>query len=640
MTVQARYVPQPKKQLAGKERVFEASEKDAARVLTGWCNAIEDNAWDLRFETLTYYRYLLGRSSSYFGYNYSAVARSATTDRYRRATWTAPTKNIVGQCYRTLDARVFKNRPALMVIPDAGDYDSAFAAIEQTRYLDAAFADGIWPLVEEATQDGSAVGSGFVLVDVSRDKKCIRKRVIKRDEILVDAAEAATGQVTQLAIRTFENKFDLLAAYGDDPEAVKAINNLPKAEIGFNWETGFDTSDIVVLREYWSLPKGDEKFGRHILAGNNYTFLYDDKFEPINEAAAGAPLAKFIFHRLGYFGKGGVEDSVGLQREHNRFSAAMWENARRMAWPRWFIPAGQGINEGELSDASAGFVHFKDKKPESQVSEFAKSEQFEDLQMLERGIKEQWRVSDQAAAGLPLPGTNSGRARIVQDQLDDRAHAPLLIHLEDFVTEIGYLLVAAAEKVKPTYTLRGRTAEQLKYISFGKAPNLRAFPESNIPQSVAGRQDWIDRAFAQGRIDKETKTRLEGLPDIDGEVDLLTASENDVRKACFDMLKTGKYVPPTGFGDLPKQLEYVQSKVLIEKNKPTPPPQKKLSLLFRYAAAISDLIGDATAQAAPAAAPGAGPGFGVQAPPGAPGTPTGEVPAAGLPTQPAKNIAL
>ena len=626
MAISGRYKPgaSKDKRLQGNERVWEASEKDAARVLQSWCDNIEAAQWDQRFTTMTYYRYLLGRPA-YYGYNLSAVARSASVDRYKRATWTAPTKNIIAQCYRTLDARIFKNRPALMVVPDAGDYDQQFAAEEQTRYLDAAFADGMWPLVEEATQDGSCVGSGFVLVDVDHDGECIRKRVIKQDEIIIDPAEGATNSVKQLAIRSFVDKYELLEQFGDDPDAVAAINAAPKAELGFNWDTGFNT-DMVVLREYWKWSD-DGKTGCHILATKDYCFKWEQK--PLKRA----PLAKFTFHNLGYFGKGGVEDSLGLQKEHNRFSMAMWENARRMAWPRWFIPAGQGINEGELSDTSAGFVHYKDKPPESQVGKFAEQEQFEYLSNLERGIKEMWRVSDQAAAGLPLPGANSGRARIVQDQLDDRAHAPLLLHLEDFVTDLGYLLVAAAEKVKPTYTLRGRTAQQLKYISFGDNPCIRAFPESNIPQSIAGRQDWIDRAFGQGRIDKDTKTRLEGLPDINGEVDLLTASEDSVRKACYDMLKTGKYIPPTGFGSLPKQLEYVQSKVLLEQNKPTPPPQKKLSLLYRYAAALADLIGEATPQ--PSA-----PGFGVSPPAGAPAAATGEPATPGLPQQPNPHVAL
>jgi hypothetical protein len=392
------------------------------------------------------------------------------------------------------------------------------------------------------------------------------------------------------------------------------------------------------LREYWHLDP-DGKTGRHILATSNYCFCYE-KYELDH-----FPLAKFTFKRLGYFGKGGVEESLGLQKEHNRMSLAMWENFRRIAYPRWLIPAGQGINEGELNDKSAGFVHFKEKPPTDVVAKAASPEQFEYLQGLERSIKEVWRVSEQAAAGLPLPGANSGRARLVQDQLDDRAHVTLLLHLEDFVEQIGYLAVEAGEKVKPTMRVPGRRSEAIKYPGFGKVKagdkRIRAFPLSSIPQSIAGKQDWIDKAFGEGRISKETKTRLENLPDIDGEVDLMDSSANSVRKACFQMLKTGKYVPPSGFGDLPDQLAYVQAKVLLEQDNGAPP--ERVSLLFRYAAALDDMIDDATAQAGPppGAPPGpGGPGFGDQPPPGVPGVPTGQAPTPGLPTGPPKNVSL
>lgn len=574
----------------------ETDDSSLARRLIEWCNRIETATWDRRMDLYRYYRYLTGQHA-YYSYNYSSVSRPAQAATLARARFTAPVKNIIGMAYSALNNRIYKNHVALQVCPDAGNDDAQLEAKQQTRYLDARQADGLWPLVEECGMDCCATGAGFLKVDTGLTGKKIEREVIKPDEIIVDPSEAAINKVRTLAIRWFVNKYEVADAF---PDFKSQIMMAPPAELGFAASGTVDLTDVIVLRDGYHL--GENGVRALVLEPNICLKIEREQRERF-------PLAQLIHMPLGFWGKGSVQDSLPLQRAHDRLSRAVEENMVRFAWPRVGVVKNSGLNEGEIAAGSSMFFHFNQgMAPEFVNPTTITSDQFRYLDNLERGILDVWGVSTQATGATPMGPEASGRARLAQDQIDDRRHIQLLQNLEKFVEDIGYLDIEAARKVKPRMVLVGKSKQSIDYPAFSKDVKIRAFPMSSIPQSIAGRQDWIDRAFAQKRISAETKSRLEGMPDIDGEEDLMSADHDLTAHDLDTIVESGEYNPPTGIGDLRAAFELTQKRIMFEKRRGL--ADDKLSLLFQYLVALDESMGEL--EPTPTGAPVA---------PGAPGTP-------------------
>lgn len=636
----------PKKQTNGRrsqssdsKRWWEAPKGASARRLVNWAMDIETTQWPQRFANLTYYKYMTGRAVNP-GFNYSMVSRpSSVSAAYGRSVWRPPSLNAMAQCDDVLANRVYKSRPFISVCPIAGDFSARVKSKKLTRWLDAAFYDlDIWNVVELCGQDSRMYGTAYVKVDVGSDKMPRLTRICD-DEVLLDETECSVSDEPRtFGYRVFVSRDEIMAQFGDTPEAIEAINAAPSANLGFYFGSDLDVSDVIVLLEAWHLGVMD-KPGRHVLAVGNYA-LTDEKYK-----ADHFPIAKLVYKKLssGWRGQGLAEQVLPLQRALERVGAAFDENIQRVGWPRVGIESGSNVNEAALAAKSAGTFKYTQTLPQFINPQAITADQFAYQRTLIQQIRERVGISDQAASGVKTPGLNSGLAIERQAQIDDGRHVELSLHLEDFVRDIGVLLIEAAEICKPSVTLPGRRAQQIKWSDVNMAKSsywLRPFPMSSLPQSIAGRTEIIEQWAAQGRISKATQNRLEQVPDIDGYLDLVNAAAESVEAALDRMIEEGDYEPPTPFADLQDQIAMAQSRYLFEKDQGDT-PRDRLDLILQYIAATQELIEDAAGpaninagpgmptQALPAAPqgalppmPGAGGGFGMQPPAGPAPVPT------------------
>lgn len=591
-------------------RWWEATKGTAGRQLISWAKSIETSNWPRRFANLTYFRYMTGRPVNPT-FNYSMVSRPASvTNVYGRALWRAPYLNAMAQCDDVLANRVYKSRPFLQVCPIAGDFAARVKAKKLTRWVDGAFYDlGIWDIVEMCGQDSRTYGTGYVMVDVGMDNRPAITRFTD-DEILLDETECSVSDKPKnMGVRLFLNRDEVLARYGTTPEAIEAIKSAPSASLGFYFGTDLDVSDVICLVMAWHLGTKD-KPGRKVMTVGDFA-LIDEKYK-----ASHFPVARLPYKKMssGYRGQGLAEQTLPLQRELERWWAACAENVQRVAWPRAAIESSSGVNEAALAAKSGGTYKYTKTDVAWHTPEAITRDQFEWGKTIVQALRERVGISDQAAAGVKPAGLNSGLAIEKQSQLDDGRHVELSLHLEDFVREIGVLLIEAAEKCSPSVTLPGRRAQLIKWNDVKMAEStywLRPFPMSSLPQSIAGRQQIIDTWAAQGRISKATQNRLEQIPDIDGYLDLVNAAADSIEAALDQIVEDGKYEPPTPFADLQDQIATAQSRYLFEKDQGDT-PRDRTDMLLQYIAATQELIDDA----APSPPAGAPPGFGM-APPAA-----------------------
>ena len=601
----------------GPDRTWWTAPKDqVARQLAAWSNGIEAMNWQWRWDNLTYYRYMTGRSSGPSSFNYSPTVRPSKANAWSRGRFAAPSYNVIQQCSDALAARIYKERPFIQVCPIAGDNKTRVKAKKLSRWLDACFFDlDMWDVIEQCGEDCRTWGSAFLKVDVDPVTKQIRCTRILQDEVVVNEREVDAGGPRRLAIRIFANKDEMLAAYGADEKAAEAIRNAPKAEAGLYFGSDIDFTNVIVMREAWSLPKGKIK-GRYVLAVGDH--VIEDK-EWTRDTF---PIAKLVFKSVStsWFGMGMPEMALGLQREVDREMAADWENQRRAAWPRILLAAGSNVNPGSLGDKSNGIVNYTGTKPDFVFPPSGDPRVDNKPEANIRRINEVFRMNDQATMGQPrreLSGTAIEKA----ENVDDAAHLPQLQHLEDFTVEVGMLLIEAGEQCKPSVKLPGRTVQEIKWddVQISKSSySLRPFPVGRLSKDMATRQKQIDTWYAQGKISKGTSMRLEQVPDVDGFLDLVNASRDYVDAILDNMVEDGDYEPPTGLEDLASAHEVAQSRYLQEKLMKT--PQDRLDMIMKYIVAVEQLIDEANPAPAPmpGAMPGGPPPVGIQPPGGAP----------------------
>lgn len=618
---------------SGRLRWASADKGKVASLLTTTAVAIEKASWQRRYLALTCYRYMTGRPTAP-GFSYSMASRSAGMNAlYRSAEWRAPSFNGIAQIADVLSTRIFKARPFLQVTPIAGDFKARMKSKKLTLWIDGMFHElRLWDLVELCGIDSMTYGTGLIKVGEGLHNKPAIWRVMS-DELLINEEEAVYGAMPDTHQRVFLHRSEAMARFGSKPEWERAIKNAPSVHPGFA-SSQLDTKDIIPLIEGWSCPLPGEKNGRHVLAIGNTSLLDEtwDKPKP--------PFAVLRYKQLGmsYFGQGLAEQLLPLQQEVNRTMAAIWENLRRIAWPRVVVDTGSGVQESSLSDKSGGIIKSSSGTAGvSFINPVANGpEVYGWLDSLKKMMKERARISDTAATGTKPPGMNSGIALEKQSQIDDEAHADLGQRLEDFVEQIGELLVDVGEKLRPSVTLPGRRVQQIDWDGASLSRDsysMRAFPMSRLPQSIAGHQQQIDTWFADGEITKATKMRLSQVPDLEGYTNLANASEDCIEMSLDHMIEEGEFVPPEPFFDLTDALRIAQSRYLLEKNEKT--PQDRLDLVLKWIAVVQELQGEASEPPAigpGAAAPGPQP-VGVQGGPAAAPPPPQATPGMPLPQQ-------
>ncbi len=598
-------------------------DTDRGRRLQNWMNGIEDQSWVRRWASLVFYRYMTGRSTGPIGYNFSSTSRPGAANVYSRAQFEAPRYNVIAQCDGALANRVYKSRPFLQVCPINGDVQTRFNAQSLTQYMDACFYTlKLWEMVELCGFDSRIWGDGFLKIDTGTNNTLTATRVLS-DEIVVDENECNTGKLGRMGIRVFVSRSGMLRdpRIKGNAEAEEAIRRAPKSNNGFYFGGDIDYTDVIVLREAWSFctkdSNGAEIPGVYVLSVGDYT-LRTTEWKRDH-----APIARLPFKLMptGYFSQGMPEMALGLQRELDRTMAANWENLRRAAWPRIGIAAGSNVDPGKLGDKSNGIYYYAGQKPEFDFPQAMMPEQFMYEESIIRRIKEVFRLNDQQMAGVKHKAM-SGKAVNLIDELDDAAHSDLFQHVQDFVEQIGNLIVEASEECKPSVTLPGRQAQLINWGDLhwdSSAFFQRAFPVGRLSQSIAVKQEQIRTWYAEGAISKQTKMRLEQVPDTDGYQNLANAAQDFLEMQLDEMIKTGKYQPPEPWIDADSAMETAQARYCYERRLKT--PQDRTDQILRYISALDELKSAAGAATAGAMAPtpGAVPGM----PPGPPGMPPG-----------------
>ena len=572
---------QPKPSKAGQPEV--ASK--AAGALSAAAEMIEWSQWRDRYAQFVCAQLMTGRAvPAAFG-----CSLSDRSSRAMRSTWSAlfnpPAMNVVALCADVLRNKVFKNRPFLDWIPERGNFAAKAASKEMTFFTDEMYSVlKVWPLVEQAGDDCMTYPSAWGKVAVIRreGRKVASITRVLNEEILLTPEESGAFTLPRSMIqKVFANREDAINTYGVDAsgkelvEVKRALERAPGVYKGF-YDAGYDYDHIIPLFEGWRLPYPDGTPGRHVLACGNVA-LVDEPWKR----------QRFPFAKLSYLDVGGsftgqslAEITMPFQREIDRMTIVIAENQRRNAWPRWSYTVSSHITpdmfEGPGCIPTADGTYPQLLKQDAVAPELYRERDATIQKAMQRN-----GISPNAAQGQSSQGLTSGIAKLADIQIDDSRHVSTMQRQEDFVGDLGELLIDACQEEKVPIQLPG--GKHIDWTVVEKARKIsraRPFPMSRLPTLPSARAQQVQNWYDDGTIDRRQKAKLENMPDKQGFIDAYTASDDWIESTLDKIVETGKYHPPLQYADQKRMMSMAQARWLQEAVAGTPDDRLMLVTLF------------------------------------------------------------
>jgi hypothetical protein len=585
-----------------------------ASTLCGVAASIENWNYGRRYQNLVYARLVTGRELPMMFGMFMNRRVGPITSSYMQAQYQGPQDNVVAEAVETLENRIGKNRPWIVVQPNGGDSNVRRRSKLLQRYIDAWYRSiDIYSYTSACFRDRLTFGTDFLKTYVGLNGKITKERVLC-DEILIDEAEAAVGPPKSMIQRRYVFRDDLLAIYGTDPAAAHAIRTAPAAFPGLVY-AGTSIMDVIPILEAWKTNRADGEVGRHVLALPNH--IFED--EPYDEETFPFAVGRCVAQSFGYWGQGVAEALLPYQYVINRIVDVIDEAQRRFAVPRVLVADGSSVVAKSLANKVGAIVKYAGIKPEfvtpaaMSADVYASKAEWRRLALQRYGLNEQ-----QTSGGKPM-GLNSGTALMTQNQIEDARHVKLAQGVEQQLVDDCNITLRLLAELKPTVIVPGSRGERIAWDDVAmdlEDRTIEVFPISSLPTSQPGRQQKIAQWFANGIITKQEQLRLEDVPDTEAFIDYQTATADVIEWTLDKMEETGKYIPPEPFDDLQGALKACQARYNRLRTLNT--PEKILRLFRQWMYALEDLAQDPSSLPAVNAAPAVGPQP-PALPPGAPG---------------------
>src|ERR1700690_152083 len=570
----------------GPRRWWKEDEASVASALTAVAISIEFSTWRERYMGFVCSRLMTGRGIP-GAYSCSLGNR---TGRVAQSTWGAifnpPALNGVASAADVLMNKIYKNRPFIEWIAPRSDFKTRCATKAATEWVDAVFDElQVWKIVELCGLDCMTYPASFAKVCEGSDGKPDIIRVLDEEILLMPDDAGGYGNPRSLIQRVFVNRDDAIAKYavGEDADHIREqLENAAGVSPGF-YKSPIQYDDTLGLVEGWRLPSPDGKErGRRVLAIDN-VLLQDEEWTRDH-----FPFAKLVFSLVSNSWKGQslAEIALPLQRELERIVTTIAECERRNAWPRWaYTTASQGNPE---MFAGPGFIVTTGDMPQALDQPAVPKELYQSRDAIEARLYKRLGISEAQTSGTVPGGLNSGVAVLAYNQVDDSRHVATAQRQEDFVTDIARLLIEQAEESDFRVKVNGKMQGWRDIGISMKKAKAQAFPMSRLPTMPAARLQTIENRYNEGTITRQTKMRLQDVPDTQGFEDLFASSEDYIYKTLDQLVYDGKYIPPLPYSNLQQALALAQARFLQESKYGT--PVDRLMLLSQYISALLELV--------------------------------------------------
>jgi len=470
-------------------------------------------------------------------------------------------RNIVRQGVNTVLPKTVKHRPMPQILTDRGDWSQYKRSKKMTEFVNGEFDqqkifNQRWGVLH---RDAMVFGDGLLKTEDIEDY--IKVERVLPWEWFIDSFDGRYGDPKcAYHVRTMDlgkalfrygkvlKQFDDRGEEDTEEKAASRRAFLRDAATSTpdpNWDSeGQFTSAMKRVRivDAWHLCdderahagleiKDHECTGRHMSCIlTNECVLFDEIYEwdvfPINPLQFSDPL-------VGSRGVGLVRQMESWQDRITNQADKVDDAHRISGGVVIFCSSNSGVVKEQFSneapmikvDYDGAQAPIVQALPTCDPSVYQREQDMPMQALSEQGI------SMQSAGGLKHPGINSGVAIETIDDIEDERWTLFGRNAEDWCCNQAKMFIRCATRIAKRYgeyslQVKMRDDSLLK-LSWSQVSlndfQVRVFPSSILPQQPSNRLQKLQTLFDGGIIDRQTFLQQLGAPDLNGEIDVLTA---------------------------------------------------------------------------------------------------------------------
>ena len=532
--------------------------------------------------------------------------------------------NVIQSVIDTAASKIAKDQPKVSFITTGiNDYFLKMKANKLTKFVAGVFKEAkVYENCELVFRDACVVGTGFLFIKEEEGE--IKTEWCASDEIRVDELDGMKQKPRAMYRVTLVPRDLLILQYPEYEEKIISAVSALQGKVAVQ-----STTEMVRVIESWHLPGTKKsKDGVHCITIENCTLFYEEYKKDF------FPIVPFRWYNrpLGYFGRSITEEIQTIQVEINKILRTIQQSQELIAVPIIFVPNEAEIAEDVLmSNLIARMVPYSGGMPPTIITPTAQNaETYNHLNWFWQKAYEIVGISASSANGQKPLGVDSAVAMREVSDIENGRFAMVANRWENFFVLVARIIVDMAKDLytkNPDLAVTVAEKKMLREIKWKDVDlknhpyDIQTFPTSQLPDSPAGRIQTITEYIQNQWISKERGMELLNLdPDLEGEVNMQTASLRLTEKWLTEMAEDGIYHKPEPFMNLQLAQQIAQgvyTMMLVDGL-----PEDRLQLIRQFIGEIAELL---TPQAPPP-----------QMPPGPQGSiPMGPVPATLPPQQPA-----
>lgn len=512
------------------------------------------------------------------------------------------TMNVSANMVDTVSSKMTKIKPKVAFLTQNGDYKQQKKAKDLQKFVDGQFyLHNFYELANKRVKDALVFDIGVTKI-AANGSDIIVERVLP-DEIKVDPEDAMYGTPSHLYHVKHYRRSTLIEMFPKlKSQIMSAVSDIDSAYRG-TWQSA--SQDFVLVVEGWHLASGPKaKDGQHIIAISNCTLIS----EPYHKDHFPFVITRWTDNLIGFFGQSLVDRLTPIQFEINKILRDIQTSMNLFAIPFIAVEVGSRINRAQLNNNIAHIVDYVNNPPRFETPPVMSQQVFDHLERLNRLAYEVSGISQLSATSRKPSGLDAAVAMREYQDIESERFLTFGASVEQSYIESARLLIEAAKDVAKVnkslkVNVRGkRFIETIKWSDVeleDDAYEMKLYPKSSLPDTPAGRAQFVMEMLNQGLLQKEEALSLLEFPDLEASTSLITAPTEDIQYIISKMLEDGIYMSPEPAQNLALGIKMVNEAYLRSKNNGV--DEDKLELLRRWVEDAVELTKPPPAPPAPPA---------------------------------------
>lgn len=470
--------------------------------------------------------------------------------------------NVTRAACDTVQAEVAgRQKPTAVFQTSDADWKTKRRAKKMQKFCEGIFHQqqgpyiNTWELMEDVFLDAAIWGTGVAKVFAQAGRVIIERHF--NAELYVDPVEARYGDPKNLfhiytmerdrAIFTFALDPTLKISKAKRKEIARAIETADEVDPEI-YGNNPRVAKAIKIVEAWRLRHEDGTPGRHVFCINNKT-LFEEDYERTT-----FPFVRLQWERdrMGWHGKGLVEQGEAIHRELNTNATKLQERFRLCGAKRTYVEEGSVDMEDMQSNDTEVIVEFKKganppvEQPPKPIAEAEKMWMDDAFQK----YFEITGVSQMRASARKEPGVTAGVAIRTLNDMQTARFALKAKGYENAYIQLAEQIIQCVREVAQDGDFTVRYDEEVKWADVELPEDtfdITIAPASALPNDPAGRLQMAQELYSAGVVGVETFKQLLGWPDLEKEMNNQTAQVRYVEKTLDRMLDGGDYEPPDPF---------------------------------------------------------------------------------------------